>query len=184
MAAARAALRATSGYHVSGMLDDGFTVDLRVSRTSLAGTVTHNGISWQVVQDRGRLWFRGSAMWHATISADAAERLGDNWVQVTSFNAGFGYAAHLVDLQREMPDEVFRDKPGLRNVGFRTFAQRRVVELSSDEDVYDVTAAAPHDPLRWLEPDEIGPDGKPCGIVLDHFGAAVHVVAPDTALRY
>jgi hypothetical protein len=184
LSAARAALRSVSSYHVSGMLDDGFTVDLRVSRTSLVGHVTTEKVTWDVVQDHGQLWFRGAAMWRATISADKAASYGDSWVRVSSLNAGFGWAAHLVDLQREMPDEVFRDKSGLRNIGVRTFDGRRVVRLSSPKDLYDVEVDAPHRPLRWLEPDELGPDGKPCGVVLDDFDAPVDVRVPNTTLRY
>ena len=166
------------------MLEDDFTVDLHVSRTSLVGRVTTENVTWDVVQDHGRLWFRGAAMWNKTISADQAASYGDNWVRVTSLNAGFGWASHLIDLQREMPDEVFRDKRGLRNVGTRTVAGRRVVRLSSSKDAYEVRADAPHLPLSWLEPDEIGPDGKPCGVVLDAFAATVNVIVPRTSLHY
>jgi hypothetical protein len=184
LAAARASLREVDSYRVRGMLDAGFTVDLRVSSTSLVGRVTAEHVTWQVVQDRGRLWFRGRSMWRRTISADQAASYGDKWVRVASMNAGFGWAGHLVDLQREMPDDVFRDKAGLRNVGVRTLAGRRVIRLASIHDVYDVRLAAPHLPVRWVEPDEIGPDGAPCGVVLDDFGAPVRVAVPRTALRY
>ena len=177
-------MRAASSYHAHGMIDDDFTVDLRVSRTSIVGQVTTEKVTWDVVQDHGRLWFRGAAMWRKTISADKAAMYGDNWVRVTSLNAGFGWAAHLVDLQKEMPDEIFRDKPGLRNVGIRMFAGHRVVRLSSKKDLYDVEVSAPHLPLQWLEPDEIGPDGTPCGVVLDDFGAPVRVAVPSTSLTY
>jgi hypothetical protein len=184
LSAARAALRSVPSYHVLGMLDDDFTVDLRVSRTSVVGRVTTEKVTWDVVQDHGRLWFRGAAMWRNSISSDKAATYGDKWVRVTSLNAGFGWASHLVDLQKEMPDEIFRDKPGLRNVGVRTFAGRRVVRLSSPTDLYDVETDAPHLPLRWLEPDEIGPNGAPCGVVLDDFGAPVRVSVPRTTLHY
>lgn len=166
------------------MLDNDFTVDLRVSRTSVVGRVTTENVTWDVVQDHGRLWFRGQAMWRKTISADQAAAYGDKWVRVTSMNAGFGWASHLLHLQREMPDEVFRDKPGLQNVGIRSFGGHRVVRLSSSKDVYDVEAGMPHLPLRWLEPEEIGPDGKPCGVLLDDFGAPVEVAVPRTSLHY
>jgi hypothetical protein len=166
------------------MLDTGFSVDLRVSRSALVGRVTAEHVSWDVVQSGGQLWFRGKQMWAATISPAQAAGYGDSWVHVTSLNAGFGWASHLLHLQTEMATEVFRDKPGLHNVGIRRFAGRRVVELSSSGDVYDVEVAAPHRPLRWLEPDEIGADGKPCGVVLDAFGKPVQVSPPVTSLRY
>jgi hypothetical protein len=146
--------------------------------------VTAEKATWDVVQDHGRLWFRGRELWRKSISPDQAASYGDRWVLVTSLNAGFGWASHLVHLQREMADEVFRDKPGLRNVGVRSFEGRRVVRLSSPDDLYDVEADSPHLPLRWLEPDELGPDGKPCGVVLDDFGAPVSVNVPRTSLRY
>jgi hypothetical protein len=59
---------------------------------------------------------------------------------------------------------------------------RRVIELRSKTDVYDVLATGTPYPVRWLELENPGPDGKPCGITIDGFGAPATVSAPANAL--
>jgi hypothetical protein len=184
MAQARAALHAAPSYHVAGMLDSGFVVDVVVTPRGFRGTVTTHGVQWQAVSVDGALYFRGGAMWRATVSSATAQGFADNWVRVRQLNAGYGWAAHLVDLPAVVPDEVFRDKPGLVNVGARVVGGEDVAELASPEDVYDVRVATPHYPVRWIEPDEVGADGRPCGIILDRFAQPVAIVAPSTSLTY
>lgn len=172
------ALRAASSYHVSGMLDTGFVVDIVVLRDAAAGSVTSHGITWRFVEVHGRLWLRGAALWRATRPAVAARRLGDNWVLVIDPKAAFGWEGRLAHLPTGIPDLVFVAKPGLVNRGVRSVNGHRVDELSSPKDVYDILTSNPPYPIRWLEPDERGPNGQPCGITLDRFGAAANVIAP------
>lgn len=181
---ARIALSQTSSYHVSGMLDDGLTIDAVVTARGFAGTVSSHGVTWHAIAVGGRLYFRGASMWRKSISSTTAASFGQNWVRVRQLGAGFGWAGHLADLPHEIVTEVFRDKPGLVNKGVRLVRGVRVVHLVDSTDVYDVRLAAPHVPITWLEPDDIGPDGKPCGILLDHFGVTQPLDEPRTTLSY
>ena len=172
------ALRAASSYHVSGMLDTGFVVDVVVLPDAASGSVTSHGVTWRFVEVHGRLWLRGAALWRATVARAAAARLGDDWVSVRDPKAAYGWAGRLSHLPAGIPDLVFVAKPGLVNRGVRTVGGHRVIELSSKNDVYDVLTSNPPYPIRWLEPDERGPNGQPCGIELDRFDAVVNVTAP------
>ncbi len=173
------ALRHTSSYHVLGMLDPGLEVDLVIVHGGSSGTVTSHGVSWHEITIAGHTWFQGAALWAATQPATAASALGDRWVLVQSASSGFGLAPRFAHLDISIPGVVFALKPGLQNVGEVNLGGRRVVELRSKKDIYDVLATGTPFPVRWLELENPGPTGKPCGITIDGFGAPVTVVAPS-----
>ncbi|SRR5258708_38995076 len=111
--------------------------------------------------------------------AAVAAALGDRWVLVQSASSGFELAPRLAHLYTTIPRVVFALKPGLQNIGEVSLSGRRVVELRSERDIYDVLATGKPYPVRWLELENPGPDGKPCGITIDGFGAPATVTAPS-----
>ena len=183
LADAATALRGASSYHVGGMLDPGLAVDLVVTRHGSTGGITTHGVTWEEVAVGGDTWFRGAALWQATLPAEQAAALGDDWVLVTDPAAAFGFAGPLHDLPARIPDVVFGPHPQLKNRGARRLSGQQVVELSSSRDTYDVLETGTPYPVRWIEVENVGPDGKPCGITLDRFGAATTVEAPVSSKR-
>jgi hypothetical protein len=182
LADAAAALRGASSYHVSGMLDPGLAVDLVVTPGGVTGHLAARGVSWEEIEVKDQLWFRGAALWKATLDADRAVGLGDHWVLVNDPAAAFGFAGPLRKLETRMPGVVFRRRTAPGNRGTRQLGGRRVVELASDRDIYDVLADGTPYPVRWLETDNPGPSGQPCGITLDRFNAPAKVLPPGSAL--
>jgi hypothetical protein len=164
------------------MLDPGFDVDLVVVPGGSVGRVTSHGISWQEVTTGGKTWFQGASLWAATQAPAAASALGDNWVLVQSDATGFGLAPRFAQLDVAIPSVVFAQDKGLENGGETTLSGRRVVELRSKTDIYDVLATGTPYPVRWLELEHPGPDGKPCGITVDRFGEPAVVTAPSDAI--
>jgi hypothetical protein len=178
------ALRAAHSYHVTGMLDPGFSVDVVIVPNGSTGTITTHGVSWYEISSNGQVWFRGSALWRATVSARLAQRYDDNWVLVSDKKAGFGFAGRVAHFDDSVPDVVFGPQQGLTNNGVTTLNASRVVELTSNTDVYDVLVDAPHYPVRWLEKENPGPNGQPCGITLGNFNQpAPSVRPPQTPLE-
>lgn len=177
------ALRGASSYHVSGMMDRGLTVDVVVTKQGSVGRISSHDVTWDEVAVGGETWFRGAALWRATLPAQQAADLGDNWVLVTMPAAAFGFAGPLHNLQERIPGVVFGPQPKLVNRGLKRVNGRQAVELSSSTDVYDVFADGPHYPVRWLEVEVVGPNGQPCGIALDRFGEPATIVAPMTDKR-
>jgi hypothetical protein len=182
LADAAQTLRATTSYHVTGMLDPGFSVDVVVTPHGSMGSVTIHDVTWQEVTIDGESWFRGSALWRASLPAKA-KLYDDRWVHVRDQRAAFGFAGRIAHLQDSIPGIVFGRQHGLTNTGVKTVNGEQVVELVGDEDIYDVVADPPHYPLRWLEKENPGPNGQPCGITLSRFGAAATLQAPTTSLE-
>jgi hypothetical protein len=164
------------------MLDPGLEVDLVIVPGGSLGMLTSHGVSWREITTAGRTWFQGAALWSATEPAAVAAALGDHWVLVQSASSGFGLAPRLAQLDTGIPGVVFAAKPGLQNIGEVSLGGRRVVELRSKRDIYDVLATGTPYPVRWLEVENPGPDGKPCGITIDGFDAPVTVTAPSNPL--
>ena len=183
LAEAVQALRATGSYHVSGMLDPGFSVDIDVTPRGSAGSVTIRNVRWDEVAVDGQLWFRGAALWRASLPSSRAKLYDEHWVHVLDKRAAFGFAGRIGHLNDSIPGIVFGPQHGLTNTGAKTVDGQRVVELTSDEDIYDVLVHPPRYPVRWLEKENPGPNGQPCGITLSRFGAAVTLRAPTTTLE-
>lgn len=180
LADSAAALRAAASYRVAGMLDSGITVDIVVVRQGWSGTVSTRGVTWRGIELGGQVWFRGQALWRAILPAAEAARLGDRWTLVRDPDAAFGLARNLSHTELAIPELVFGPHAGL-SARSTTLDGRRVIELRGPTDIYDVLVDAPHYPVRWLETDEPGPTGQPCGITLSRFGEAVSVAAPVDA---
>jgi hypothetical protein len=184
MVDARTALQATSSYRVVGMLDDDLDVSLTVTPQGSRGALTSHGVSWQEVSIGPTIWFRGRSLWRATTSAATAQRLGDRWVRVTDEHAGFGWAGPVRNLPSTIPLNFFTAKGALRNLGRRTVDGRPVVRIANGADRHDVLTSGPPYPVDWLETDEPGPDGQPCGVALSAFNAPVRLVRPRTDLVF
>jgi hypothetical protein len=182
LAEAQAAIRSVQSYRVDGMLDPGFTVHLVIVRGGSMGTVTAKGVTWSTIAYRGQLWLRGRALWQKTLTQAKAAQLGDSWVLVDDLKAAFNYARTLPNLDETIPAIVFGRHPKLQNKGERVVAGQRVVRLEDDEDIYDVLAAGKPYPVSWLEKENPGPDGTPCGITLRAFDAPA-VVTPPTSFK-
>jgi hypothetical protein len=182
LAEAAGTLRHTNSYHVVGMLDPGMDVDLVVVPGGSTGTVTTQGVTWREITTSGQTWFQGAALWAATQPAEVAFALSNNWVLVQSAATGFGVAPRFAHLDFAIPSVAFGKSKGLENRGEITLNGRRVVELRSETDVYDVLAVGIPYPVRWLELEHPGPNGKPCGVTLDRFGAPTVVTAPSNAV--
>jgi hypothetical protein len=182
LADAATALKAVRSYRVDGMLDPGFTVHIVVVRGGSMGTVTAQGVTWSTVAWQGKLWLQGSGLWRKTVARPEATRLGDSWVLVNDPNAAFRYARALRTLDATIPGTVFGPHPTLVNKGERVVDGARVVRLEDDNDIYDVLATGTAFPTSWLEKENPGPDGKPCGITLSGFDAPA-VVTPPTAAK-
>lgn len=165
-------------YHVSGMIDPGFSVDMVLMPRSATGTASVHGVSWRVVVVGDDIWLSGSALWKATLPAARAAQLGDGWVHVTDGGAAFGHAQILSKLFRGIATVIFGPHSGLKVTGRTTVGGRPAVELRNATDVYDVAGSGTPYPLRWLDTDTPGPNGQPCGITLDGFDAAAVAVTP------
>lgn len=182
LADASAALRSSRSYRVTGMLDPGLTVDVVVVPDGSMGTITSHGVSWEQIAFAGTIWFKGPDLWHATLGPEDSDRLGDQWVKVETESAAFGLAKMLTVLDKSIPGLVFAAKPGLKNRGLKDVLGQRVIELENDTDVYDVRADGTPYPIRWLEKETPGPDGKPCGITLSEFDSPVSIVPPTSTV--
>ena len=157
-------------------------VDLVVVPGGSTGTVTTQGVTWREITTSGQTWFQGAMLWAATQPAQVASTLGDNWVLVRSAATGFGLGPRFSDLDFAIPTVAFSHSKGLENHGEITLSGRRVLELRSKTDVYDVLAVGTPYPVRWLELEHPGPNGKPCGVSLDAFGLPAVVAAPANAV--
>jgi hypothetical protein len=176
------ALLAAASYRVAGMLDPDFVVDVAVRPEGVDGAVTSHGLTWRVRTLGDYVWFSGAALWRATLPRRAGE-LGEGWVRVDDPDAGFRLAGRLARLPQSIPGIVFAPHPGLRSAGVKTLDGRRVVELRTDKDVYDVLADGTPYPVRWLELGETDEEGRPCGITLSGFNALPSPApAPSTEL--
>lgn len=181
LADAQAAVRSLQSYRVDGMLDPGFTVHLTVVRGGSMGTVTAKGVTWGTIAYQGKLWLQGRALWQKTVSRAKATELGDSWVLVNDPNAAFKYARALRNLDETIPGIVFGPHPTLENKGERVVNGQRVVRLESEDDIYDVLAEGKPYPVSWLEKENPGPDGTPCGITLSGFDGPAVVTPPKEA---
>lgn len=181
LADAASALSSARSYHVKGMVDPGINLDIVVVREGWTGTVTRQGVSWSGIVLDGTVWFRGAQLWSATLPAQQAAAFGDHWVRVDDPAAAYGLAKNLSRLERSIPGVVFARHPGLVS-RLTDFEGRRVIELRSRTDLYDVLASGTPYPLRWLELDKGSPGQNPCGITLDRFDADVTVEPPQPAL--
>jgi hypothetical protein len=175
-------LRHSTSYRVVGQLDDQLTVSLTVTPNGTRGTVTSHGITWQDVELHGKVWFRGSQLWRNTVSRAKARRFGNRWVLVTNKTAGFGWRDPLSDVQIAIPTVFFAPKGDMVSLGTRTVDGRAVVRIKNGPDFHDVLASGTPYPVDWLETDEPGPDGQPCGVTLSDFNAPIAVTAPKTNL--
>jgi hypothetical protein len=173
------ALRSIQSYRVDGMLDPGFTVHLVIVRNGAMGTVMAKGITWRMVARADTLWLRGRALWAKTLPRVKATQLGDDWVQVNDPKAAFNYARSLHNLHVTIPTVVFHRRT-LENKGERVVNGQRVIRLENDDDIYDVRATGTPYPLTWLEKENPGPDGQPCGIRLSAFDAPAALDVPLT----
>ncbi|HEX3822854.1 MAG TPA: hypothetical protein VHV79_00130 [Mycobacteriales bacterium] len=182
MADAAAALRHSTSYRVVGQLDDQLTVSLTVTPNGTRGTVTSHGITWQDVELHGKVWFRGSQLWRNTVSRAKARGFGNRWVLVRDKAAGFGWRDPLSDVQVAIPTVFFAPKGDMVSLGTRTIDGRSVVRIKNGPDYHDVLASGTPYPIDWLETDEPGPDGQPCGVTLSDFNSAITVTAPTTSL--
>jgi hypothetical protein len=164
------------------MLDPGMEVDLVVVPGGSTGTVTTRGVTWREITTGAQTWFQGAPLWSATQPAEVALALGDNWVLVRSDATGFGLAPRFTHLDFTIPSLAFAHSKGLENRGQITLNGRQVVELRSKTDVYDVLVGGTPYPVRWLELEHPGPNGKPCGVTLDRFGVPTVLTAPPNAV--
>jgi hypothetical protein len=182
MQAADRAIVHTSSYRVIGQLDDGLTVSLTITPDGSRGTITTHGVSWQEINVGHKVWFRGSRLWQTTVSRTKARRFADKWVLVTNPTAGFGQPGPLSDLPVALPENFFSPRGAMKNDGERTVDGRSVIHIVNGGDAHDILASGTPYPIDWLELDEPGPDGQPCGITISDFNAPVMVTAPKTTL--
>jgi hypothetical protein len=175
-------LRHASSYRVVGQLDDQLTVALTVTPNGTRGSVTSHGVSWQEVELHGTVWFRGAALWRATAPAAKSRRFGNHWVRVIDKTAGYGWRDPLSDVQTAIPSVFFAPKGDMVNLGRHVIDGRAVVRIKNGPDFHDVLATGTPYPLDWLETNEPGPDGQPCGVTLSDFDSPVSVTAPVTTL--
>ena len=173
------ALRSVQSYRIDGMLDPGFTVHIVVVKGGSTGTTTAHGVTWSSIAIQDTLWLRGKDLWTKTLSRADAARLGDSWVLVTNNKAAFGYARALKHLDQTIPGLVFARRT-LENKGEQVIGGQKVIRLENDDDIYDIRASGTPFPLSWLEKENPGPDGKPCGITLSGFDAPATVTPPVT----
>ena len=160
------------------MIDPGIVLDLVLMPRAATGTMSSRGAKWRVVVVGDDIWMSGRELWDATLPAARATQLGDGWVHVTDGAAAFNYAHVLPRLHDSIALDIFGPHPGLRVTGRTTVAGRAAVELRNATDTYDVAAGGTPYPLRWLDKDLSGPNGQPCGITLDGFGAVTAVTPP------
>ncbi|GAC1330361.1 MAG: hypothetical protein NVSMB17_07650 [Candidatus Dormibacteria bacterium] len=179
--AAAQSLRDSGSYRVTGMIDPGIVLDLVVVKSGSKGHVTTHGLTYEEVASHGRLWIRGAALWKATLSAEQAATFDDDWVQVRDPAAAFNFAGLLVDLERRIPGTVFGPHRGLK-AAQATYAGREVIELRNGKDLYDLDTGRVPYPLRWVDTENPGPDGQPCGITLGEYNAAATVSPPASHL--
>ena len=183
LADAAATLDTVSSFTARGMLDPGVGVDLTVNGSQLAGTVTSHAITWDVNIDGSTVLFRGRALWDATAPAQAAA-FDARWVRVDDPHAGYGLAGELAHFRYGLSHIIFGPHPAASAVSQTSLSGTAVIELRGGGDTYDVAATGTPWPLRWLDSDIAGPDGRPCGITLADFGSApaVAVATPGAVL--
>jgi len=179
--AAAQSLRDSSSYRVTGMVDPGIVLDLVVVKSGSHGHVTTHGLTYEEVASKGRLWIRGAALWGATLDRQRAATFGDQWVEVRDPSAAFNFAGLLIDIERRIPGTVFGPHRGLKTYR-STYAGRPVLELRNGKDTYDLLTGPVPYPVRWVETENPGPDGQPCGITLSEFNAPATVTPPTSAL--
>jgi hypothetical protein len=175
-------LRHATSYRVVGQIDDNLTVSLTVTPVGTRGTVTSHGVTWQEVERHGTVWFRGARLWRVTVSPARARRFGGSWVRVVDPAGGFGWRDPLSDVQTAIPAVFFAPKGAMVNLGRKVIDGRTVVRIKNGPDYHDVLATGTPYPVDWLETDEPGPDGQPCGVTLSAFDAPITVTAPSTRL--
>jgi hypothetical protein len=130
----------------------------------------------------GSVWFRGARLWQATTSRPAAERFGNSWVKVTDPAAGFGWRNPLSDVPLAIPTNFFAPRADMVNLGRMALDGRDVVRIRNGSDFHDILATGTPYPIDWLETDEPGPDGQPCGVTISGFNAPATLTAPRTHL--
>jgi hypothetical protein len=179
LADAADALRHSSSYRVTGMIDPGVHFDVVVVPHGSAGKVTVDGIAFKEVALNRRLWIQGAAFWAAFLPAAQAAEFGDDWVLVQDRGLAKGWAGRLMNLEESIPSVVFGPHPGLVK-SRSSFRGRDTLQLRNANDVYDVLADGVPYPVRWLDLRNPGLGGSTvCGIEVSAFNAPASVSPPN-----
>lgn len=183
---AHAALKATTGIHVTGTLQVGnqsMAVDLTSDSTgALSGTVTLAGSTLQVLGTPGaggRIYLKADQDFWAKVAPQNAAQLAGAWVA----NADpLPRVLQQLTLPKLIANEArYRwesEKPtlvGTGNVNGTSTVQISLTDgVSSAKETLDVSASAPHHVVRETE-------GSDFTLTFDQFGATVTASAPAPA---
>jgi len=178
LADAAKALRHTTSYRVTGMIDPGVVVDVVVVPGGSAGKLTVDKVPFNEVSLHGKVWLQGAALW-TTLVGDRGAGFGEDWVLVQDPTVASGWAGRLMDLDHSIPGVIFAPHPGLVK-SRKVLDGRDVLELRNASDVYDVLPSSVPFPVRWYEVELPGPNGQPCGITLNSFNNPVRLSEPDS----
>jgi len=182
VAAARAAGDAANSVHLSGSIVSGgspITLDLQLAGDGGRGTVSENGLSFEVIHVGGTVYIKGSPAFYQHVGgAAAAQLLKGRWLKAPASTGSFASLASLTDL-RQLVDMTLAIRGTLARTGTATVGGQNVVgvtDSSRSGTLYVATTGQPY-PIAVTEGGTSG--GK---IVLDRWNEPVSLAAPANAV--
>jgi len=184
LADADAAAKAASSVHVSGSIDStGTKVVLDLSLTNskgATGTVTTNGLKFDLVRIGDTLYVRGSdAFYKHFAGAPAAQLLHGKWLKGSATGSRLTSLIPLTDMGR-LFDQISAGHGKVVNDGTKTYKGQQVVQIRDTADGSKLLVAATGKPY----PIAItGGNQKQSGsISFDDWNKSVSLSAPSNAI--
>ena len=183
IAAARSAALSASAVHVSGKITSGgspITLDLDlIAPRGGRGTLTDNGLGFELIQIGGTVYIKGSAAFYTRIAGPtAAQLLQGRWLKAPTSSGQFSSIASLTDLNKllnaDLPDPRHLTKGKSAKLGGTPAIA--VTDTAKGETVFVATRGRPY-PLQLLK------SGKGGGqISLDRWNERVSLSAPADSI--
>jgi hypothetical protein len=183
IAAARSAALSASAVHVSGRITSGgspITLDLDlIAPRGGRGTLTDNGLGFELIQIGGTVYIKGSAAFYTRIAGPtAAQLLQGRWLKAPTASGQFSSIASLTDLNRllsaDLPDPRHLTKGKSTKLGGTPAIA--VTDTAKGETVLVATTGRPY-PLQLLK------SGKGGGqISLDRWNEPISLSAPANSI--
>jgi hypothetical protein len=183
LADAKAAADGASSAHASGSITSGgtpITVDLSMGNGKAKGSMSTNGLAFDLVRIGNTAYIRGSdAFYKHFAGAAVAQLLHGKWLKASLVSGRFASLAPLTSIS-VLFDEVAANHGKLANDGLKTYNGQKVVEIrdTSDNSKLYVAATGKPYPVAIVG----GKKNQSGTITFDNWNESFSVSAPKGAI--
>jgi hypothetical protein len=183
VAATKAAAGSASSVHVAGsIVSRGAPITLNmtlVAGKGGRGTLSENGLSFELIQTGGTVYIKGSPAFYSHIGGgSAAQLLEGKWLKAPATSSDFASISSLTDM-RQLTDATLGDHGNLAKADTTTVNGQKVVgvtDTSKGGTLYVASTGAPY-PVQLTRPGSGGGS-----ITFDRWNEPVALVAPANAI--